>query len=234
MSTYWLKLLLVSDTTFGRGDGLAGVVDGEVQHDPYGLPYLHGKTLKGLLSAAADELLDALGRATPDRLEHWQAQKDRLFGRPGSRWTDVGALHVGDARLPQDLRDYLAWEQDEMAWRTRTQTLETLTEVRRSTAMDYQTGAPRDETLRAMRVIVRDTPFTARLDFANDPTADERAFLAACIMALRRAGSGRNRGRGQVKLDLYESPPDAYAEQDGPPQPVTTQWFAPLHEELSR
>jgi hypothetical protein len=234
MSTYWLKLLLVSDTTFGRGDGVAGVVDGEVQHDPYGLPYLHGKTLKGLLSAAADELLDALGRATPDRLAHWQAQKDSLFGRPGSRWADMGALHVGDATLPQDLRDYLAWEQDEMQRRTRAKTLEALTAVRRATAMDYETGAPRTETLRAMRVIVRDTPFTARLDFADGPTPDQRAFLAACVMALRRAGSGRNRGRGQVTLDLYESPPDAYTAQDGPPQPITAQWFAPLRQELSR
>ena len=41
---YWLKIDLLSDTTLGRGDGVAGVVDAEVQHDAYGLPYLSGKT----------------------------------------------------------------------------------------------------------------------------------------------------------------------------------------------
>lgn len=41
--TLWLKFTLLSDTAFGRGDGVAGLVDAEVLHDPYGLPYLGGK-----------------------------------------------------------------------------------------------------------------------------------------------------------------------------------------------
>ena len=48
METYYLKMLLLSDTTFGRGDGVAGLIDQEVEHDPNGFPYLRGRTLKGL------------------------------------------------------------------------------------------------------------------------------------------------------------------------------------------
>jgi len=35
-----LKFMLKTDTTFGRGDGVAGLIDSEVQHDEFGLPFL--------------------------------------------------------------------------------------------------------------------------------------------------------------------------------------------------
>jgi CRISPR/Cas system CMR subunit Cmr4 (Cas7 group RAMP superfamily) len=60
MSTYTLKIKLLSDTTFGRGDGVAGLVDQEVEHDRYGFPYLRGRTLKGLLSEECDNLIAVL------------------------------------------------------------------------------------------------------------------------------------------------------------------------------
>jgi len=40
MKVLTLTLQLKSDATFGRGEGVAGWVDVEVQHDPYGLPFL--------------------------------------------------------------------------------------------------------------------------------------------------------------------------------------------------
>ena len=60
MVTYRLKIKLLSDTTFGRGDGVAGLIDQEVEHDPYGFPYLRGRTLKGLLSEEFDNLVAVL------------------------------------------------------------------------------------------------------------------------------------------------------------------------------
>jgi len=46
MTTYYLNFTLLSDTTFGRGEGVPGLVDEEVEHDRYGLPYLRGRTLE--------------------------------------------------------------------------------------------------------------------------------------------------------------------------------------------
>ncbi len=57
MKTVWLTLTLKSDTAFGRGDGVAGLINAEVQHDESGLPYLGGKTLKGLLGATCSDIL---------------------------------------------------------------------------------------------------------------------------------------------------------------------------------
>ena len=71
--------------------------------------------------------------------------------------------------------------------------------------MDVVTGAPLENTLRAMRVILRGIPFEAELSFQQPPSDDERALLAACVKALRRAGTGRNRGRGKLKAELLDA-----------------------------
>lgn len=239
MTTYWLTLELKSDTTFGRGDGVAGAIDAEVQHDESGLPFLGGKTLKGLLGATAAEILDALGldalgRAVPTQAEAWREHANRLFGTPGSGDEEQAILHVGAARLPEDLRERLRHDFEIAAAQrgtpqiTREQVLETLTTVRRQTAMDPTTGAPQENTLRSVRVIVRCLTFTARLDFSEPPQSQELGLLAACCRGLRRAGTNRNRGTGRVHVELYEKDPTTHPEA----APVTATLFETFGQEV--
>lgn len=56
--------------------------------------------------------------------------------------------------------------------------------------------------MRTMRVILRGTVFRAPLDFVVEPHPNDLALLAACVKALRRAGTGRNRGRGRMQAEL--------------------------------
>ncbi len=235
MTTYWLKFRLLTDATFGRGDGVAGVVDAEVQHDKYGLPYLGGKTLKGLLGAESAEILFALEKSQPaSALAEWREAARRLFGGPGSDEYATGLMRVGDARLPRSLRAALAADfataplLDEHS-KLRRANLESLTALRRQTAMDAVTGAPLENTLRTMRVILRDTPFEAELTWTGREPPDERdrALLAASVRAFRRAGTGRNRGRGRLAADLYE----AYPSGPGVPA-VTGVWFELFRREV--
>jgi CRISPR/Cas system CSM-associated protein Csm3 (group 7 of RAMP superfamily) len=201
MKTYHLKLTLLSDTTFGRGDGVAGLVDVEVQHDAVGLPYLGGRALKGVLGAECDDLIYALYKAVPDQKKRWRQAALRLFGQSGVRLDGAALMRVGPARLPRDLQAALARDIEKGTLR-RTEVLNMLTTLRRQTAMD-ETGAPRKETLRTLRVILRDTTFTSELTFSQDPAPDDMALLAATVKALRRVGTGRNRGRGRVKAALF-------------------------------
>lgn len=60
MTAYKLQFDLRSAATFGRGDGVAGLVDEEVEHDGDGLPFLRGRTLKGLLAEECANILYAL------------------------------------------------------------------------------------------------------------------------------------------------------------------------------
>lgn len=204
MKTYRLRIELESDATFGRGDGVAGVVDAEVQHDRFGLPYLGGRALKGLLGAECADILFALEAIDADTVARWQAAAQRLFGRSGGALQGQATLLVGPARLPADLRAAVARDVREGTLR-RDEVLESLTALRTQTAMDPQTGAPLKETLRTMRVILRGTPFEARLDFIQEPETDDLALLAACVKAFRRAGTGRNRGRGRLRAELLDA-----------------------------
>jgi len=69
-------------------------------------------------------------------------------------------MRIGDARLPKELREAVerGFERGEL---TREQVLHSLTAIRWQTAVDTETGAPQQETLRSIRVILRKTPFEA-------------------------------------------------------------------------
>jgi hypothetical protein len=209
-----LRITLQSDATFGRGDGVAGLVDEEIEHDDrFGLPYLRGRTLKGLLVEECANILYALMRQGNPALEACEQAARALFGSPGSTLANDGLLRVGHAQLPAVLRR--AVQQDVRGGRLNpAQVLESLTAIRRQTAVD-EGGAPKRESLRSMRVLLRELTLIADLTFANGATFDlnstELALLAACALGLRRAGTGRNRGRGRLKdvqvWDASAAPP---------------------------
>jgi hypothetical protein len=231
MQTYWICFTLASDATFGRGEGLAGVVDQEIDHDELGLPRLDGRTLKGLLNEECANLLFGLKRAGVD-MATWTKAAGCLFGRPGSGLADGALLHVGPALLPAALREVVRQEVESTATPLEpAQVLDSLTAVRRQTAVDEGSGAPDEHTLRAMRVILRGTPFQARLEFDLVPDVEDvplLPLLAASVLGLRRAGTGRNRGRGRLVATLHEN-------ADGiPGQDVTRERFDDFCQEVER
>ncbi len=206
MEEYRIAFTLKSDATFGRGEGIAGLIDREVEHDRYGLPYLRGRTLKGLISEEADNILyslERMGRLTDD----WKEARRVLFGRPGSVASDSALLRFGHAELPAAVREAVIGMSDADSGGNRLRTLATLTTVRRQTAIEAEgerEGVPVEGSLRAMRVILRETPFEARLLAERLLTPDELGLLAAALLAFRRAGTGRNRGRGRLAADLRD------------------------------
>jgi len=201
-----IHMKLKTDATFGRGDGVAGLVDEEVEHDAAtGLPFLRGRTLKGLLAEECANILFALSRQNSPAHGQCERAAKFLFGQAGSTLEDDAHMHVSPALLPEALRK--AVEADVKANPLRLKpadVLESLTAIRRQTAVDEKTGAPEEDSLRSMRVVLRDTPFIARLDFDRDPDEIAKALLAVCVLSLRRAGTGRNRGRGRLTARLCD------------------------------
>jgi hypothetical protein len=201
METYYLHFTLKSDTTFGRGDGLAGDVDREVTHDAQGFPYLNGRTIKGLLTEECDALLEVL--ETNELAANSEAlQKARwwLFGQPGSRVNTTGALRIGRGQLSAKLRQAVV-----KSGMKREDVLASLTTVRRQSAIDPHTGAPEKSTLRAMRVVLRETSFVAEIKSPRALSNVELTLLAVSVLHWRRAGSVRNRGRGRLIADLKDT-----------------------------
>ena len=213
MTNYRLKFTTKSDSTFGRGDGLASLIDAEVQHDRFGLPFLGGRSLKGLLEEECASILFALKEQKKDQTfyDAFYGAARHLFGIPGSHDSDRAILHISDARLPADFREAIAVGVKRGELKTE-QVLNALTAIRRQTAMN-ESGAPKKGSLRVMRVILRDTPFEAELSFTRSPSDMDLALLAACVKAFRRAGTGRNRGRGELTARLSDENGDDVTEQ---------------------
>lgn len=208
MTKYILKITLESDAAFGRGDGVAGAIDTEVQHDQNGFPFLNGRTIKGLLVQECADILAALSKNSM-----WEQCARRLFGAPGSSPGDSALMMVGNALLSEDLR--LAIKSDIKEKRIRPEeVLDLFTSTRSQTAID-ESGVARDSSLRRIRVILRKTPFESELFFVEQPPTSDLALLAACIKAFRRGGTGITRGLGRLSAELLDQ------EQ----QPVTDCYF---------
>ena len=146
--SYILNLDLLSEACFSRGDGVTGVVDIEVNHDPYGFPFLGGRTLKGLLHAEARQLVAALEKAGAANTADAYDAMTALFGSrdetsPGGRY---GKLNFGNAVLPHDLRTAVA---DPDRWVDNVShphdILETVTTIRNQTAIEEESGAPKEK-----------------------------------------------------------------------------------------
>lgn len=196
-----LYIQLRSDTAFGRGDGIAGLVDSEVEHDPrIGLPFIKGRTIKGLLVESCADLLYALERE-PAFIDLVNSA-EKLFGVPGSTLDDMGCLHIGSAQLPEYLRQNLAKTYQPQ------QILQALTTIRHQTAVDTTSDTPKDGSLRATRVVLRETIFYSELHSTDNLDAIDYQMLAACAAGIKRGGQNRTRGLGWLKVKLLMNETD--------------------------
>ena len=204
--TYEIRFTLQSDATFAGAAGVAGLVDTEVEYDPEaGLPFLRGRTLKGLLVEECANILFALEQQASPALRQFQDAARFLFGESGGTQDGIAKMHVGDALLPKALRDAVKADlRNHRDVLSPVDILESLTAIRRQTAIN-ESGAPERGSLRSTRVILRQTSFVARVDFEEDPSPDALALLTACVLAFRRAGTSRNRGRGRLAARLHDA-----------------------------
>lgn len=191
-----LRIKLLSDATFSRGEGTAGVVDTEVEHDEFGIPFVGGKTIRGLLR----DSWFSMHRHFSDLDEAAQ----RVLGR--SQALDKSCkLRIGDALLSASIRKVIrnAVERGEYPLSSAT-VLSGFTSIRYQTAEDRATGAPETTTLRSSRVVLRGFEFNAPLSWLDgySPNEQDLRLLALCALATRHGGLLRNRGRGHIRITI--------------------------------
>lgn len=192
----FLCIELLSDATFSRGEGTAGVVDIEVEHDELGMPFIGGKTVRGLLR---DSWL-----SMSSHFPSLEPAAERVLGR--SQALDESCrLRIGDALLPAPIRAAAstAVRRTESPLSPRV-ILDGFTSIRYQTAEDRETGAPESTTLRSSRVVLRGFVFEAALSWLGgyQPTGEDLQLLGLCALATRHGGLARNRGRGHVRVTL--------------------------------
>lgn len=193
-----LTVDLLSDATFGRGEGTAGAVDVEVEHDAFGLPFLGGKGLRGLLRDAwlsMQEHFPELGDAAR-----------RVFG-PHGDLDETAILRIGDAVIEEPARGYfVAAVEREHHPLVPEVILSALTDIRSQTSEERDTGAPARTTLRSTRVVLGGLRLAAPLSWFAKPDPKDLRCLALAALGARHAGLARNRGRGHVRVALDGDP----------------------------
>jgi len=176
-----------------------------------GLPFVPGRTLRGLLREAVRQA---------ELFGHLKAgATDWLFGQEGSgqprseedlvekrHGTTPGALVVDDATLPKAWRD---WARTRERSHEGLDPLDLMGETLHATRIDRE-GQVADKTLRAMEVM---PPMTLTAPVAYDvpprclvpcwdTKPDWRVVLKTALPLLRGLGSHRNRGLGRVTVTL--------------------------------
>lgn len=176
----------------GRGSGYH--IDALVEKDAHGLPYVPGKTLKGLLRDACFKL-NSWGHTMP---------METLFGQRGDATdesrndTSIGALRFSSLELIE--KDFLAQRTKEVK-KLRSHLFTTLS----STAIDEETGIARDKSLRMMEVTVPVT-LIGEIELLHDidelDTTQIKALLNQAASLITHIGANKTRGLGAVTLEI--------------------------------
>ncbi|MBD3776106.1 MAG: hypothetical protein IE920_03125 [Thiotrichales bacterium] len=192
----------------GTGRGSGQNADALVEKDVFGLPYVPGKTLKGLFRDACFKL---------DEWEQQDGLTNLLFGiRTGAdnqkrEETEFGLLRFGNLEMPEKvyLQQRHAGVRNEVSH---------LFHVLSSTAIDEQTGSAKDKSLRLTEVVI---PMTLMGEISLIPPVGQsiqqqaqRALMQnpqQLVLTLQQAaslithiGANKNRGFGRVRLEIVQ------------------------------
>ncbi len=188
-----IKIELLSDLCSYSGETYNTIVDSDVVHDEYGLPYIPAKRIKGCIREAALELRD-LGL-----IDHY----DEIFGDKGNKescFTLSNAYLENRNGLVKAINNFKKKSVVEP-----TKILEEFTYTRTQTRVDYKTGVALDNSLRTIRVVRKGLVFYASLNFRNSAYLEE---FKKAVSIVKHIGVSRTRGLGLVRLSVIENNED--------------------------
>jgi len=195
-----VEITLYSYWHAGSGEGRSADADALVLKDRDGLPWLPGRTLKGLLRDAVRSCEDV--GAVPSGAAAFLFGRETREGEPDG--SVPGRLRVGNAVLSEEVRAAIACSEEKAG----------LYDTFASTRIDAE-GIAEDKTLRTIELTVPVTlwaevsllaPDVAKSgapDDGSEGLAEEWfSVLEKSCGVLRRLGSGRNRGLGRCACRL--------------------------------
>ncbi len=203
MRTLRIELQLAADALVGSGEGFGALIDSDVVFDDLGVPYIPAKRIKGCLLQSAREVEAMLKSAGIDR----EMNIKTAFGEQGSSVSAplfFNNLFIDNYESNYQWLKYLA---DSYAGVVSAETiLSAFTNQRQQTAIDQENGVALDHSLRTIRVIQSGHTFYGDLDCPEENAFDE--LLALACANLKRIGTKRTRGFGEVRCRLWENNTD--------------------------
>lgn len=183
-----LEITLRSDLCAGVGKHYAAIIDLDTAIDNYGLPYIPSRRLKGCMREVADFI---------------ECEKiNEIFGKNGSQ--KPGYLCLGNAVI-KGYRDIISEIRNNNI--PHNEVTDLFCSTKAQTAIDYKTSTAKDKSLRFIRVVNKNMPFSneetrfyADLEFDDDYYED----INNICLGLRNIGYQRNRGLGAIECRLID------------------------------
>jgi CRISPR-associated protein Csx10 len=222
-----LQIELKSDLCASSGDNYGASIDNDVCFDSYGFPFIPGKRIKGLLRDSANELLDfgLINGATINEIfgesgggsEGERKGEESKDSNDGSEGKSKGERKVKNGRLQLHgnaaiknraalLAEITSCENTAYRKYLHPQTvLEQYTYIRSQTALNA-VGVAKDHSLRFTRVVKKNDGEKNGVKFHCIFELDdccEEEFLK-CVKVCRNMGLARNRGLGEIKMDVLD------------------------------
>ncbi|SHF27215.1 CRISPR-associated protein Csx10 [Thermoanaerobacter uzonensis DSM 18761] len=195
-----IGIKLLSYTLSSSGEG-AGIIDSDVVLDDLGFPYIPSRRVKGVLKESAKEVCDMLG------LEDYSIVKS-IFGEDGFV---EGKLHIGNLYINdyENIREEVEnLKRDKKSTYNifihPSQIASYYTSIRQQTSIDEDGEIAKEGSLRTFRVLKPGLKFEGELYEITSLSKKENALLYLAAINLKRIGTSRNRGFGEIKCTIED------------------------------
>ena len=189
IQSYWLC---------GTGQSERGSADETANRTSNGLPFIPGKTIKGVMKHALKEWEGLMG----DCEENDRQLSEQLFGGgpDDEERSAKGALRVGSAQLGKAESVILSQQSNRAL-------VNELYKSVSSTAVDHKTGSAKKRSLRTIEVVVplrleAELEWVAAGDCRDEIPADWAKTLSDALSLIQNIGAHRNRGFGRCTVSL--------------------------------
>lgn len=191
-----LTLTVESNLLLGTGEGI-GIVDTDIVFDQNGFPYFPGRRLKGLLRESALEVCEIT--------ETDSVIVDSLFGNGHKSSLVVIPDLIIESRptIYQSIDKYDILESDIQL--TKQEIAAFFTKQIQQTTID-ENGVAQDGSLRVYRVLKPGFTFAGEINLMiSTETARAESLFQLAVINLKYAGLRRNRGFGEIALQLDDT-----------------------------
>lgn len=194
MKNLTIKIKLLSDALIGSGEGFGAIIDADIVFDDLGIPYIPARRIKGCLRESAEEVSEMLKTSdiTIKSVSDVFGTGEKLSSFTFNNLTIEGY---------EENRQWLGYFIEEYKnIISRDAILDTFTMIRHQTAID-EDGVAREHSLRTIRVLKKGEVFSGDIK-AED--GDAIKLLSFACLNLRRLGTKRNRGFGEIECKLFD------------------------------
>ncbi|MBP6738785.1 MAG: hypothetical protein KA146_02290 [Leptospiraceae bacterium] len=216
MKSYKIQIKLLSDTLLSSGQGFGSSIDSDIMFDEVGLPFIPARRIKGCLKDSLKEILEALLISKNEQLLkqfNWSQETVKadsilhsLFGKSGqskSSPMNISNLYLVEYDQNKNWLNYLTSSNKLIH---KESILSCFTRNRQQIKMEKETGTTKEGSLRTVRVL--NTKFNnENMVFTGDielNTEADAVLISIACQNLKRIGSKRNRGFGEVECILFD------------------------------